>query len=381
MQQSVEVQPVEVTSPTQPVSSEPPSVSEPSPVASVCSQSEVASMVRGFEDSFNNYCNDLDVLNKQVRQHTTDASSSNVQSFVAQFDELANRYLGQREEHLQSLRESSPSANSPWTTPYLAAVEEHTVAIGSTRESLAGASQLVDAAAACRQFLLATRNLTEANQSFQAELHRTLEQVQTVTTPTNDVSAPTASAKLSTESRTESKEFVSVDNLERAVAEFIEFQAFGPQKFSVALVEIDQLATMNAQHGQTVSNRVLEAIEQTFVSLSPRSTLAKDPQRQQLLYFQLDISARDATRGVEQVRQRTAAANFQHNGVRQLVTVSCGVAEATGEQTPQDIVARLMTMLREAQRYGRNCTFFQEGKQSAPAIPPTISVEDRVIEV
>ncbi|HZZ29478.1 MAG TPA: diguanylate cyclase [Pirellulales bacterium] len=333
-----------------------------------------------FQDDLQGYRDNLNTLNEQVRQQSAEPNPRNVQGFVTQFDQLTDHYLQRQEERLQSLQGNSASADPAWAQPCLAAAQHQAAAIESTRETLSGTGELADAAAACRQFLLATGNLASANQSLQEELDRTLNRVRAMP-PTAGNESLISSEASAPEAGAEAPEVMSSDNLERAVAEFIELQAEGAQKFSVALVEIDQLATINAQHGQAVSNRILQAIEQTFISLTPRSTLAKDSQRQQLLYFQLDVAVRDATRGVEQVRQRIAAANFQHDENRVLVTISCGVAEAIGEEQPQDIVARLLAMLREAQRYGRNCTFFQEGKHSAPAIPPTVVVEARVIEV
>ena len=147
------------------------------------------------------------------------------------------------------------------------------------------------------------------------------------------------------------------------------------------LVEIDQLAGFNKRYGRGVTNRILNAVVQTFVAQTPRSTVAKDKERQQFLFFQAETSARETTNDVEMVRQRIEAATFQHGDSSLKATLSCSVAEANYDEEPAQIVHRLQEMLREAQRYGRNRTFFQEGEQSAPAIPPNVAVESRVIEI
>ena len=169
--------------------------------------------------------------------------------------------------------------------------------------------------------------------------------------------------------------------MERAVAEFIRIQVNFSEKFSVALVEVDQLNIINTRHSQIVGNRIFEAIKSTFVALTPRSTLSTDEEHQRILYFQGDASSRETTSGVEQVRQRIDAATFQHGSVPLHVTLTSGVAEALCSEEPAKIVARLQDILREARRYGENRTFFQEGKHSSPAIPPSVAVEKRVIEV
>src|SRR5262249_14103268 len=129
------------------------------------------------------------------------------------------------------------------------------------------------------------------------------------------------------------------------------------------------------------SDRILSTVVQSFVALTPRSTLAKDQQRQQFLYFQAETSVRDTTKDVETVRQRIEATTFQYGDTAIQATLSCSVADETFEEEPSQIVLQLQEMLREAQRYGRNRTFFQDGKQSAPAIPPKVTVEPRVIEI
>jgi diguanylate cyclase (GGDEF)-like protein len=344
-------------------------------------QPAVESMLLAFKTDLYDYRSELGTLNEQVSEHEAAASTGDVQAYAKRFDQLTNQYLQQQEERLQSLRGKTETAAQELAEPCLAAAQRHTAAIEIARDRVSGVAALADAAAACRQFLLATGGLAEANQSFQEEIDRTLSQVQSASAAAGDntlAPAAASAADSSTEMTTEAPSSVS---LERAVSEFIRLQADGSRKFSVALVEIDQLAPINQQHGRAVSDRILQAIEQTFVGLTLRSSLARDPQRQQLLYFQIDLSAREATHSVEQVRQRIAAAIFQHGGSRLSVTLSCGVAEATGQEQPEQIVARLEEMLREAQRYGRNGTFFQEGQHSAPAIPPSVRVESRVIEV
>jgi diguanylate cyclase (GGDEF)-like protein len=329
-----------------------------------------------LKQELNGYCSKIGTLNEQVRQRESTVTTDEIQTYAQQFDQLTNRYLEQQEQRVQSLRNSSDETGQALSEPCLNAIQQHTAAIESTREQVSGVGELVDAAAACRQFLLATGRLSEASQSLEKELDHGLSRTAGPISKAGDTADESAMAQSSAPVDTS-----SFAGLERAVAEFIRLQCDEQSKFAVALVEIDQLATINAQHGRALSDRILQAIEQTFVSLAPRSTLAADAQRQQLLYFQVDTSARDATHGVEQVRQRIAAAVFQHDGTRVPVTISCGVAEALGKEQPKNIVERLQEFLREAQRYGHNGTFFQEGQHSAPAIPPSISVESRVIEV
>ena len=94
-----------------------------------------------------------------------------------------------------------------------------------------------------------------------------------------------------------------------------------------------------------------------------------------------DVSPRDAVRLVERCRQQLDATRFRHGNEKFRLTVSCSVAASDRIEDAAALIARLEAMLHEAKRYGRNRTFFQEGDIPAPAVPPTLSIEPRVIDL
>ena len=92
---------------------------------------------------------------------------------------------------------------------------------------------LADAAAACREFLLTSGRVAQANRTLNEEIDRTLDRVIQSESPAD---APPDTG----------------DKLENAIREFVMIQASPGGKFSVALVEIDQLAGFNKRYGRDV---------------------------------------------------------------------------------------------------------------------------------
>jgi GGDEF domain-containing protein len=227
--------------------------------------------------------------------------------------------------------------------------------------------------------LQSTSRLAEASQAFDQQLDEARMQISTRSK--SDADASTSEDHDSQQPAARAAP-TSAEGLVSAVAEFIGDLPSPATKFAVALVSVDQLAKINGKQGRAVSDRIVQAVAQSFTALSPLHTVSTELQRQQILFFQAERSARDATQEVELVRQRIAAAKFMHAGKPLVVTLTCGVAEATGVETPAAIVERLQETLADAVRYGTNRTFFQDGEQTSPAITPTNNkIESRVIEL
>ena len=90
-----------------------------------------------------------------------------------------------------------------------------------------------------------------------------------------------------------------------------------------------------------------------------------------------DSDLRATTNAVERLRQIVELACFVYKNSEIRITVSCGVTEAVGEDTPDSVMARAEATLMEAKRYGRNRTFIHEGKYPTPVVPPKFPIEQR----
>ncbi len=361
------------TPPPDPPSPQPPAIAATEALDPEAEKEAVESAVMAFKSELTKYCSQLGALDEKMRGQSTAPQEAQVKSCVAQFQELSSRYLEQQEKSVETLLSHASGPAADLAKPCLEAAQQHSAAVAATTAELSNVGGLVDAAAACREFLLTSGRLAEANQTLHQELDRTLDRIIESEKPTPDDSADSTSESQSKPT--------AAETLENAIREFVLIQSSPGGKFSVALVEIDQLAPLNKRYGRGVTDRILSAVVQTFVAQTPRSTVAKDKERQQFLFFQAEASAREITNDVELARKRIEAATFQHGDTPIKATLSCSVAEAKYDEEPPQVVQRLQEMLREAQRYGKNRTFFQEGEQSAPVIPPNVAVESRVIEI
>ena len=371
-----ETEPENVAAQTPPPDPPSPLTADHAPAEALDPEAEkeaVESAVMAFKSELTKYCSQLGALDEKMRGQSAAPQEAQVKSCVAQFQELSSRYLEQQEKSVETLLSHASGPAADLAKPCLEAAQQHSAAVAATTAELSNVGGLADAAAACREFLLTSGRVAEANQTLHQEIDRTLDRIIESEKPTPDDSADAPSESQSKPT--------AAETLENAIREFVLIQSSPGGKFSVALVEIDQLAPLNKRYGRGVTNRILNAVVQTFVAQTPRSTVAKDKERQQFLFFQAETSARETTNDVELVRKRIEAATFQHGDTPIKATLSCSVAEAKYDEEPPQVVQRLQEMLREAQRYGRNRTFFQEGEQSAPAIPPNVAVESRVIEI
>jgi GGDEF domain-containing protein len=342
--------------------------------AALGAQSEpivIGATVSAMESDLNRFSQEIGALDDDVRQHQERIQSKFLQACVAKFDDISDNYVARRDQHIESLSNSAGDDAQALAETCRAAAQRQSAAIEATRAQLTMTSSMADAAAACRAFLLATEPLAAANQAFQGELQRARSRSSDPESldPRSPVPFDAAAAR----------ELPA--DLEGAVSAFVDQLPDEASRFSVALVGVDSLDSICQEHGQFVGDRILQAIAKLFTALSPAGALASDSRERQLLFCLPTIGAREMAKEVEQVRQRIGEAIFQHKTLQLRVTLSCGVAEATAEEDSPSILKRLREMQSEAERYGRNRTFFQDGHQSAPAVPPAATVKPRVIEV
>ena len=147
------------------------------------------------------------------------------------------------------------------------------------------------------------------------------------------------------------------------------------------MIEPDHLDRLNGEHGQTVVSKTLRVFDNIVKGELATGQVANRPDGDIYLLLMPDMSPRDAVRLVERCRQQIDATRFRYGHEKFRLTVSCSVAASDRIEDAAALISRLEAMLHEAKRYGRNRTFFQEGDIPAPAVPPTLSIEPRVIDL
>ncbi len=155
----------------------------------------------------------------------------------------------------------------------------------------------------------------------------------------------------------------------------------GSRRFSVAMLDPDQLGRLNDKFGRPTVDRALEELQRVVRAAMPgQSTAARTPEQIHVLLLP-DLAPRAAVGVVEQCRQQIDSTWFEHDGERFRLTTSGAIVEGRPEDDAATLALSLRTLLNEAKRFGRNRTFFQEGKHPTPVVPPALAIDPRTVAV
>lgn len=125
-------------------------------------------------------------------------------------------------------------------------------------------------------------------------------------------------------------------------------------RFVVAMLDIDRFKRINDAHGHQVGDMVIEAVG-TRIAAAVRTVdaVARYGGEEIAILFG-DISPEEALAIAERVRAAVAGEPIVANGVEVRVTVSGGIAVATGETSPAELLHGADLALYRAKRDGRN---------------------------
>ena len=94
-----------------------------------------------------------------------------------------------------------------------------------------------------------------------------------------------------------------------------------------------------------------------------------------------DADVRYTASVAEHIRQTVEATRFRCRDGELRITLSCAAIGATSGDTPVLLCRRAEAALAEAKRYGRNRTFLYEGEYPTPVVPPSFTVEEKLVTV
>ena len=132
-------------------------------------------------------------------------------------------------------------------------------------------------------------------------------------------------------------------------------------RYVVAMLDIDRFKRINDAHGHQVGDMVIEAVA-TRIAAAVRAvdSVARYGGEEIAILF-ADISPQDALDAAERVRAAVARDPIVANGIPLSVTVSGGVAVATGETSPAELLHRADVALYRAKHGGRNRVVLDDG--------------------
>lgn len=127
-----------------------------------------------------------------------------------------------------------------------------------------------------------------------------------------------------------------------------------PQPIAMLLSDIDHFKRVNDQHGHPVGDRVLVAVTELLAGGLRQSDLAVRWGGEEFLLVLRNCDRAEAIRIAENLCQKIAATPIDVNGLQIPVTISIGISEYAGSESPYQTVSRADSALYSAKSGGRN---------------------------
>lgn len=140
--------------------------------------------------------------------------------------------------------------------------------------------------------------------------------------------------------------------------------ADGAKPCALAMIDLDRFGKLNERLGTRAGDRFLTTIGREFARFVRKERGFDRACRiagERFLYFLGDTSAAQALSAAERLRQSVEALTVNCDGTDLEVTVSCAVCELHQNETSEQALARLLDLLNEARKAGRNRTAIDDG--------------------
>ncbi len=317
------------------------------------------------------YEGQLGQADAQLRAQVEDPDSTSIRECLASLLE-ASREFAQKREHARNGLEVLPGETAEFemaSERLKGAIDQQDTQIESTERAIAAFPYVDDLTQGCRVMIGETTKLMDANLRVRDSLHEVSIQLARGEHRLTDLEPARRTDGLTgTESR---------ESLEGALLQWMHSGEEQVDMLSVAVLDVDGFGQVNEEYGHSVGNELLHALGKLLIAENgSRARLARfSGERFALLFPNVDLRA--AANAVERLRQIVELARFEYKKADIHITISCGVAESLGDDTPDTVMTRAEATLMEAKRYGRNRTFIHEGKYPTPVVPPKFALEPR----
>jgi diguanylate cyclase (GGDEF)-like protein len=174
---------------------------------------------------------------------------------------------------------------------------------------------------------------------------------------------------------------MSREALDTTLAEHWRKDPHHVRTLSFAVVDVDHFAKFNRNHGAAIGNRVLRALAELFDGEQPKGCHVARFSGQQFALLAIDRDLKQAVSDAERMRQMVETMRLEHGEDDFEITVSCGVVEATPDDTQETLYGRAIESIQEAKRYGRNRSFVHEGEFPTPVVPPNFVLNETHVQL
>jgi diguanylate cyclase len=156
------------------------------------------------------------------------------------------------------------------------------------------------------------------------------------------------------------------------------------RQHSCAMVDLDQFSRLLEQYGAVACDQILSSFTTLMTDLIRKDRGFDVISRfdgQRFIIFYGDTGPRNATSGIERVRQTLEQSAFVWHGTEIELTASCGVVEVQTDDTTNTIFKRLAQAVRVAKKNGRNRTCLDEGNGPVTVDPPKFKVKSHLLPI
>lgn len=126
-----------------------------------------------------------------------------------------------------------------------------------------------------------------------------------------------------------------------------------PLPISVLLADVDLFKEINDLHGHAAGDRMLQRVAQLMSGMLRQSDFAVRWGGEEFLLVLKNCALDEAAKIAEKLRQVVETADYGAGDLR--ITISVGVAQYDGGETPAHAIGRADAALYAAKRAGRNC--------------------------
>gem|GEM_PF-2356545 len=262
--------------------------------------------------------------------------------------------------------------------PSTALLRDHLNTLGAKEETLIELSQELmptsaeasDSHLLCQQLLQHTDRLMEANRKVQTAL-------EAVRRGPTDQPPP---AETSGRARPANGLLLD-DSIREKLAAWWDEQRRRPHRLSVIMLEVDDFAEIQEEFGPSLTEGLLRAIERVLALESEEAGFLVPLSGPRFARFCANRWLDQAVDMAEHLRQTLMATRFYRKKAELRISVSCGVTEATRDDTPETVLERAEVALLQARRYGKGRTFSHDGYFPMPVALHPLGISPKQMEI
>jgi diguanylate cyclase (GGDEF)-like protein len=352
--------------PPDPVPNDKPPPAGPHTIAGKRSIEDLIRHVEGYEARLN-------ALDSQLHTGAASPDTSLVQSCADSLRKANEEHLQTQSAVYQQFRQACEDRDGLRAVcdNVNAAVEAQKAEILLAAETIRGLQSAQQPAESCQQVVAQSARLLAAADRLRDRLHEALVEV-----VRSQPALPAGPERPPADSLTG---ILSRTGLEAELEALRQGDPQQARQVSLLMLDLDQFSLVNQRYGYEVGNRILRAVANVLAAEARTRCVAARFSGQRFAALVPDGDVRAATNLAERFRQTIEACRFQYQEFTIRVTVSCGAAGASPQDTSDALFARAANAVQEAKRYGRNRTFFQEGRYPSPVVPSSLTIQPRTI--